>query len=80
MISRNDVIIKINERLRSQISDAAIAAWAFDLFYSIEQGEEEVDTESCDGITDALDELMFADEKPFALDDADLYRLITRLE
>ncbi|MEI8307449.1 MAG: hypothetical protein WCF99_10325 [Chloroflexales bacterium] len=80
MVHRNDVVAKINERICGQISDAAIATWAFDLFYSIEQGEEEVDAEGSDAIADVLDELMFADEKPFALDDADLRRLIARLE
>jgi hypothetical protein len=80
MIYRNDVITKINERLRGQIGDAALAAWAFDVFYAIDQGEDEVDADGGDAIADALDELMFADEKPFALDDADLRRLIARLE
>jgi hypothetical protein len=80
MVHRNDVMVKINERLRGQIGDAALATWAFDLFYAIEQGEEEVEAGDNDLIAEALDELMFADEKPFALDDADLRRLIARLE
>ncbi|NNJ10948.1 hypothetical protein EKD04_011455 [Chloroflexales bacterium ZM16-3] len=80
MIHRNDIIARINERLRGQLSDAALAAWAFDLFYDIEQGEEEVDAIHRDVIASALDELMFADEEPFTLGDADLHRLIARLE
>jgi hypothetical protein len=80
MIHRNDIIAKLNERLGGQLSDAAIAAWAFDLFYAIDQGDEEVHPDDSDPIADALDELMFADETPFALGDADLRRLIARLE
>ncbi|MBX0328545.1 hypothetical protein K2Z83_12740 [Oscillochloris sp. ZM17-4] len=79
MVHRNDIIVRINERLRGQISDAALAAWAFDLFYAIEQGDEEVAEADSDVVSDALDELMFADEEPFALGDADLHRLLARL-
>jgi hypothetical protein len=80
MLYRNDVMAKINERISGTISDAALAAWAFDRFYAIDQGEDAVDADSSDAIADVLDELMFADEEPFALDDADLRRLIARLE
>ncbi|MEI7772305.1 MAG: hypothetical protein WCI67_20105 [Chloroflexales bacterium] len=80
MVNRDDVIAKINARLRGTIGDAALAAWAFDTFYAIDQGEEEVDADGSDAIADALDQLMFADEKPFALDEADLRRLIASLE
>ncbi len=80
MVQRNDIITKINQRLRGQLSDAAMATWAFDLFYAIEQGEDEAAAADSDLIAEALDELMFADEEPFALDDADLRRLIARLE
>jgi hypothetical protein len=80
MVYRNDIIAKINERLRGQIGDAALAKWAFDIFYAIDQGEEHVDDDGSDAIADALDQLMFADEEPFALDDADLRRLIASLE
>ncbi|NTV63363.1 MAG: hypothetical protein HGA65_07470 [Oscillochloris sp.] len=80
MIHRNDITAKIYERLSGQINDATLAAWAFDHFYAIEQAEEEVEANAQELVADALDELMFADEKPFALDDADLRRLIARLQ
>jgi hypothetical protein len=80
MVYRNDIIVKINARLQGQLSDAALAAWALDVFYAIDQGEDAVNADASDAIADALDELMFADEAPFALDDADLRRLIASLE
>jgi hypothetical protein len=80
MMHRNEIIARIHERLCGQLSDAALAKWAFDRFYAIEQGEETVDVSDGDLIAAVLDELMFADEKSFALDDADLRRLIARLE
>jgi hypothetical protein len=80
MVQRNDLIAKVNERLSGTLSDAALAAWAFDIFYAIEQEEEEVVAEDSEIVADILDELMFADEESFALDDADLRRLIARLE
>lgn len=80
MVYRDDIIAKINARFSGQISPAALATWAFDIFYAIDQGEEVVDAEGSDAIADVLDELMFADEAPFALGDADLRRMIARLE
>lgn len=80
MVHRNDIIAKLNARLRGQLSHAALAAWAFDLFYAIDQGEEQIATEDSDVIADILDELIFTDEAPFALDEADLHRLIARIE
>lgn len=80
MVQRNDVITKITERIAGKLSAAALANWAFDLFYAIDQGQEAVAPDDTDALADVLDELMFADEEPFALDDADLRRLIVRLE
>lgn len=80
MIHHNDLIVRITERLDGRLSDAALAAWAFDRFYAIEQGEEEVEADASGAIAEILDELMFADDATFALDDADLRRLIARLE
>lgn len=80
MLNRNDLIVRITERLDGRLSDRALAAWAFDCFYAIEQGEEEAEAGANDLIAEVLDELMFADDESFALDDADLKRLIARLE
>jgi hypothetical protein len=80
MIYRNDIITKINERLSGALSDAALAAWAFNLFYAIDQGQEMIGDGETAAVADALDALMFADDTSFALDEADLRRLIARIE
>lgn len=80
IVQRNDVIIKIEERLAGSVSAGALAAWAFDLFYEVEQGEREIADSDAEVIDAVLDELMFADDESFALDEAELRRLIARLQ
>lgn len=75
---RSEIITKIDEQIAGRLSAAALANWAFDMFYAIEQGE--VTEADSDLVVDVLDELMFADEALFALGEADLRRLIARLE
>nr|WP_238530481.1 hypothetical protein [Oscillochloris trichoides] len=72
--------MKIEAYLYGQLSVSALANWALDRFYAIEQGVENLNADASETIADVLDALMFADEQPFALDDADLRRLIARLE
>lgn len=79
IITRNDIITRIEDRLAGRMSAATLAAWAFDRFYAIEQGDEEPEAEAAEPVADVLDELMFADDESFALDDADLRRLIVLL-
>jgi hypothetical protein len=79
ILARNDIIVKLEECLAGQISAASLATWAFDLFYAIEQDEIAVDETDSDVIAEVLDDLMFADDPSFVLDEADLQRLIARL-
>ncbi|NTU83619.1 MAG: hypothetical protein HGA45_30325 [Chloroflexales bacterium] len=80
ILARSDVIVKLEDRLAGRISDASLATWAFDLFYAVEQDDLEVDGADSEAIAEVLDDLMFADDPSFALDEADLRRLIARLQ
>ncbi len=80
MFDHQDIIANITAHLNGQLSATQLANWAFDRFYAIEQGVECVSEDTSEIVADALDALMFADEPPFALDDADLRRIIARLE
>lgn len=79
MVQRSDLITKIEDRLAGRLGAAALAAWAFELFYAIDQGQREVLPEDADVVADLLDELLFADDESFALDETDLQRLLARL-
>lgn len=80
IVRRADLIAKIEEHLAGRAAPDELAGWAFDRFYAIEQGEEEVDEADAEAIGEVLDDLMFADDESFALDEADLRRLIARLQ
>lgn len=80
ILARSAVITKLEEGLTGTIDAGGLAAWAFDCYYAIEQGQLRVEPADTDLIAAILDELMFADEPSFALDEADLRRLIARLQ
>jgi hypothetical protein len=81
MLTREDLIAQIQARLERRLSDEQLASWAFDRFYACELGTETIEPAASARIAEALDELMFATDGPdFALDDAALHALITRLE
>lgn len=80
IVQRSDVIARLEERLDGRISAERLAMWAFDLFYAVEQGEQSVAESDADAIAEVLDDLMFADDPSFALDEADLRRLLARLQ
>jgi hypothetical protein len=80
IVPRSDVTAKLEDRLAGRIGAEALAAWAFDLFYEIDQGEKSVAEADADVIAAVLDELMFADDDSFALEAADLRRLLDRLQ
>lgn len=80
ILLRSDVTAKLEDRLAGRLDAAALAAWAFERFYEIDQGERTVPPEDADVVADVLDELMFADDESFALDEADLQRLLARLQ
>lgn len=70
----------IEDHLAGRATHEQLTGWAFDRFYAIEQGEDEVEEADAEPIGAALDDLMFADDESFALDEADLRRLIARLQ
>ena len=80
ILSRSAVIARLEDRLVGRIDDRELAAWAFDSYYALEQGTLTVDPGEVEPIADVLDDLMFADDPSFALDEADLRRLIARLQ
>lgn len=79
VLTRSAVIAKIEARLAGQLSDAALATWAFDRFYAIELENEVYEEGMEDQIADVLDTLMFDDDPSFQLDEEELRGLITQL-
>lgn len=79
IVARSEIIGKLEDRLAGRIAAEALAAWAFDLFYEIDQGRTAVAPDDIEAIAATLDELMFADDESFALDERDLRRLIEQL-
>ncbi len=70
---------KIAMRLAGHLSDADLAAWAFDCFYAIELGRARCAPGDEKRITETLDMLMFADDAAFRLDEEELRRLAALL-
>lgn len=70
---------KIALRLAGQLSDAELAAWAFDCFYAIELGRARFAPGDEERIAETLDTLMFADDAAFRLDEEELRRLAALL-
>ena len=77
--TRAAVAARIEARLAGRLTDAALAAWAFDRFYAEELGSEEFEAGGEMAIADALDMLMFGDEPGFRLDEEELRTLIAQL-
>ncbi|ACL23476.1 MAG: hypothetical protein C0184_07615 [Chloroflexus aggregans] len=77
--SCDDLVSAIAEHLAGRLSRKQLAAWAFDRFYELEQGEIIVPPEEEAVIRDALDDLMFADDAPFVLSEGELRQLMERL-
>ncbi|MCS6888333.1 hypothetical protein [Chloroflexus sp.] len=75
----DDLVAAIAEHLAGRLSRKQLAAWAFDRFYELEQGELSVPPDEEAIIRDALDELMFADDDPFVLSEHELRQLMDRL-
>ena len=79
LITRVALVARIEARLSGQITDSALAAWAFDRFYAEELGEETYEPGAEPAIADALDALMFSDDPGFQLDEEELRALIAQL-
>ena len=79
IVTRAAVITQIEDHLAGKLIAAALAAWAFDRFYAVELGQEQLETGAETGIADALDTLMFDDDPTFRLDAEELRALIAQL-
>lgn len=77
---RSAIIAQIQQHMAGAIDAAALAAWAFNQFYAIEQAEAELPPAEAACIMDVLDALMFGDDPHFALNRSDLQRLIAQLQ
>ena len=77
--TRASIAARIEARLSGQITDAALAAWAFDRFYAEELGSEAYEIGAEATIADVLDALMFADDPGFRLDEEELRGLVAQL-
>ena len=77
--TRATVVARIEARLSGQLSDSALAAWAFDRFYAEELGSEAYEAGAEVAIAVVLDALMFADDPGFRLVEEELRALIAQL-
>jgi hypothetical protein len=77
--TRATIVKRIGARLSGQLTDTALAAWAFDRFYAEELGSEAYEAGAEAAITDVLDALMFVDDPGFRLDEEELRALIAQL-
>jgi hypothetical protein len=73
------VVAQVEARLSGQLTDKALAAWAFDRFYAEELGNEAYEAGAEAAIADALDALMFGDDPGFRLDEEELRALAAQL-
>lgn len=78
--TRAAVAEQIEARSAGQLTNAALAAWAFDRFYAEELGNEAYEPGAEDLIAEVLDALMFGDDPGFQLDEGDLRALIAQLD
>jgi hypothetical protein len=79
MTTRATIVARIEARLSGQLTDTALAAWAFERFYAEELGSEAYEAGAEVAITDVLDALMFADDPGFRLDEEELRALVAQL-
>lgn len=77
--TRAAIAKRIEARLSGQLTDAALAAWAFERFYAEELGSEAYEAGAEVAIADVLDVLMFADDPGFRLVEEELRALIAQL-
>ena len=77
--TRAAIVRRIEARLSGQLTDAALAAWAFERFYAEELGSEAYEVGAEVVIADVLDALMFVDDPGFRLDEEELRGLVAQL-
>jgi hypothetical protein len=79
VLTRAQVTQQIDARLKGQVSDRQLSAWAFDHFYRIELEEEAAEPGYEEVLADVLDALMFAEDAAFQLDETSLRALLAQL-
>lgn len=79
-LTREQVVAAIQSRLDSNMTSRQLAKWAFDQFYLIETEELQYEQEHSAVLSEVLDELMFADQDSFRLEEQDLRMLARRLQ
>ena len=77
--TRAAIVKHIEARLSGQLTDTALAAWAFERFYAEELGSEAYEVGAEVAIADVLDALIFADDPGFRLVEEELRALIAQL-
>jgi hypothetical protein len=79
LITRAEIAAQLTARLAGRLSNAALAAWAFDRFYAFELEETTLEPGAEDVIEAALDTLMFGDDPSFQLSEPDVQALLDQL-
>jgi len=79
IVTRAAVAHQIAARLAGTLSDAALAAWAFDQFYAEELGSAAYEPGAEGVLADVLDALMFDDDPSFRLGETELRDLVAQL-
>lgn len=80
VLRREEVAAKVRERLAGRLDAKALAAWAYARFYEEEMEQLSLEPDADALLREVLDELMFADDETFALDDEALRAMLTRLQ
>jgi hypothetical protein len=77
--TRAAIAERIEAHGAGQITNSALAQWAFDRFYAEELGNEAYEAGAEDLIAAVLDTLMFGDDPGFQLDEQELRALVAQL-
>jgi hypothetical protein len=80
VLGRQEVVAQLRERLAGRLDAKALAAWAYARFYEEEMEQLSLEPGADDLLREVLDELMFADDESFDLDDEALRTLLVRLQ
>jgi hypothetical protein len=77
--TRAAIAERIEAHGAGQLTNTALAEWAFDRFYAEELGNEAYEAGAEDLIAAVLDTLMFGDDPGFRLDEQELRALVAQL-
>lgn len=80
VLGRQELAAQVQARLAGSLNANALAAWAYARFYEEEMELLSLEPGADDLLREVLDELMFADDASFALDDNALRALLARLQ